>query len=69
MRRDAKSVPISVDTLISPSVSVTGSMRTKNRRTAGSRQSSAIRSRPSSPRSHGTGIRSCTSVASTIEPA
>ena len=69
MSREANSVPISVETLIRPSVSVTGSMSTRNRRTAGSRQSKASRRRPSSPRSHGTGRSSCTTVAMTIEPA
>ena len=69
MSRDANIVPITVETLISPSVSVTGSIRTRKRRTAGSRQSKATRNRPSRPRSHGSGSRNWTSVATTIEPA
>ena len=50
-------------TLIRPSVSVTGSISVKNRRTAGSRQSSTSCRRPSSPRSHGSGSSSWISVA------
>ena len=41
-RRDAKSVSTTKLTLISPMVSVTGSISTRTRRTAGSRQSSTI---------------------------
>ena len=52
--------------LISPSVSVTGSMSTKNRFTAGSRQSMTARSRPSRPRSQGTGSRSWTAAPTSV---
>ena len=52
--------------LISPSVSVTGSISTKNRLTAGSRQSKTGRSLPSRPRSHGTGRSSCTGAAESV---
>ena len=57
-RRDAKIVPTRKFTLMSPIVSVTGSISTSTRRTAGSRQSMTIVRRPSSLRSHGTGSRS-----------
>ena len=60
--RDAKSMFTKMLTLISPSVSVTGSISTKKRLTAGSRQSSTARSRPSRPRSQGTGRSSWTTV-------
>ena len=56
-------------TLISPSVSVTGNISTKKRRTAGSRQSSTSCRRPSRPRSHGSGSKSWISVPTTMAPA
>ena len=52
---DAKSMSTKKLTLISPIVSVTGSMSLSTRLTAGSRQSTTIVSEPSSRRSHGTG--------------
>ena len=67
--RDAKNVPITALTLIRPSPSVTGSISTKTRFTAGSRESSARRSRPSSPRSQGSGSSNWITVPTRIEPA
>ncbi len=66
---DAKSMSTKKLTLMSPIVSVTGSISASTRRTAGSRQSSTIVSRPSSRRSHGTGSRSITSVPRTTTAA
>ena len=67
--RDANSVSTRKFTFTRPIVSVTGSIRTSTRLTAGSRQSMTIVSRPSSRRSHGIGRRSCTSVPTTTTPA
>jgi hypothetical protein len=67
--RDAKIVSMTALMLISPRPTVTGSSNTKNRRTAGSRQSMTSLSRPSSPRSQGTGRNSWISVPTTIEAA
>ena len=69
MYRAAKKVPITAAKLMRPRPSVTGSISTKTRFTAGSRQSIATRSRPSSPVSQGKGRSNCTTVPSTIEPA
>ena len=55
--RDANSVSTTTFTLISPIVRVTGSISASTRRTAGSRQSSTIVSRPSRRRSHGIGMQ------------
>jgi hypothetical protein len=62
-------VPTTVLKLISPIPSVTGSIRTKTCVTAGSRQSSATRRRPSSPRSHGIGSSTWITVPIRIETA
>ena len=64
--RDANTMSTKMLMLISPSVSVTGSISTKNRLTVGSRQSKTGRSLPSRPRSHGTGRRSCTAAATSV---
>ena len=69
MSRDAKNVSITALTLISPSPSVTGTISTNTRFTAGSRQSSARRSRPSRPRSHGIGRKTWMNVATRIDAA
>ena len=69
MSRDAKNVSITALTLISPSPSVTGTMFTNTRFTAGSRQSSTSRSRSSRPRSHGSGRNTWMNVATRIETA
>ena len=66
---EAKTVPITALTLIRPSPSITGTISLKTCLTAGSRMSSASRSRPSSPRSHGSGSSSWITVPTTIEPA
>ncbi len=68
-RRDAKSVSTRKFTLTSPMVSVTGSINTSTRLTAGSRQSMTTVRRPSSLRSQGIGSSSCTSVPRTTTPA
>ena len=67
--RDAKIESTSRLKLISPSPIVTGIIRTKTRLTAGSRQSIRNCSRPSSPRSQGTGSRTWITVPITIEMA
>ena len=66
---EAKKVPITAFTLIRPSPSITGPISLKTCFTAGSRMSNASRSRPSSPRSQGSGSRNWISVPTTIEPA
>ena len=68
-RRDAKTMFTKMLRLMSPSVSVTGSIRTKKRLTAGSRQSITRCSRPSRRRSQGTGKRSWTSEATSTATA
>jgi hypothetical protein len=65
----ATTVPITAFTLISPSPSITGPISLKTCFTAGSRTSRASRSRPSSPRSQGSGSSSWITVPATIEPA
>ena len=67
--RDAKNMSMTAFTLISPSPSVTGTMFTKTRFTAGSRQSITRRSRSSRPRSHGSGRNTWMNVATRIETA
>ncbi len=54
---------------MSPSPIVTGIISTKTRRTAGSRQSITSPSRPSRPRSHGSGSSTWITVPITIETA
>ena len=61
--RDANSVSTTALKLIRPRPSVTGSMSTNTCFTAGSRQSRTTRSRPSRPRSHGTGSSTWMTVA------
>ena len=65
----ATNVPITAFRLIRPRLIVTGIISLKTRQTAGSRQSSATRSRPSRPRSHGIGSSTCTTVPITIDTA
>ncbi len=60
---DAKSMSTKKLTLMSPIVSVTGSISLSTRRTAGSRQSMTMVSEPSRRRSQGTGSRSKTKRA------
>ena len=67
--REAKSVSTTALTLIRPRPSVTGTISANTRRTAGSRQSRATRSRPSRPRSHGSGSSTWITVPIRIEPA
>ena len=69
MKRDAKNVSITALTLIRPRPSVTGTIRTKTRLTAGSRQSITICRWPSRPRSHGIGSSVWITVAIRIENA
>ena len=65
----AKIPSMSALTLMRPSPSVTGIIRTKTRLTAGSRQSKTNWIRPPRPRSQGTGRTSWTNVAARIAPA
>ena len=69
INREAKNVSMTALKLMSPSPIVTGIISTNTRRTAGSRQSMTSRSRPSSPRSHGSGSSTWIIVPTTIEPA
>ncbi len=55
--------------LIRPSPIVTGTISANVRFTAGSRTSITMRSRPSRPRSHGSGSRNWTIVATRIATA
>ncbi len=68
-RFDANNVSTNALKLIRPRPIVTGSISTNTRFTAGSRQLTAARSRPSRPRSQGSGIRTWITVPTRIEPA
>ena len=67
--RAAKIVSTNALKLISPSPSVIGTISTNVRRTAGSRQSITTCSRPSRPRSQGSGSSNWITVAIRIENA
>jgi hypothetical protein len=69
IRREAKIESITRLKLIRPRPMVTGTISTKTRRTAGSRQSSTKCRRPSSPRSQGTGSSTWITVPIRIEMA
>ena len=69
IKREAKSTSTRALKLISPRLIVTGTMSTKIRLTAGSRQSSAMRRRPSRPATQGKGSSVWMMVPTRIAPA